>query len=33
MLTWAGTGRGMRGGIRVIYYLWHGDTAFMLCAG
>ena len=31
-LRWAGSGRGKRGGIRVIYYLWHGDTAFMLFA-
>ncbi len=31
-LRWAGSGRGKRGGIRVIYYLWHGDTAFMLTA-
>ena len=31
-LRWAGSGRGRRGGIRVIYYLWHGDTAFMLFA-
>lgn len=31
-LRWAGSGRGKRGGIRVIYYLWHGNTAFMLFA-
>lgn len=31
-VRWAGSGRGKRGGIRVIYYLWHGDTAFMLFA-
>lgn len=31
-LRWAGSGRGKRGGIRVIYYLWHGDTAFLLFA-
>lgn len=31
-LRWAGSGRGKRGGIRVIYYLWHKDTAFMLAA-
>ena len=31
-LRWAGSGRGKRGGIRVIYYLWRGDTAFMLLA-
>ncbi len=31
-LRWAGSGRGKRGGIRVIYYLWRGDTAFMLFA-
>lgn len=31
-LRWAGSGRGKRGGIRVIYYLWRGDTAFMLTA-
>ena len=31
-LRWVGSGRGKRGGIRVIYYLWHGDTAFMLTA-
>jgi hypothetical protein len=31
-LRWAGSGRGKRGGIRVIYYLWHEDTAFMLTA-
>ena len=31
-LRWAGSGRGKRGGIRVIYYLWHRDTAFMLTA-
>jgi hypothetical protein len=28
----AGSGRGKRGGIRVIYYLWHRNTAFMLAA-
>jgi hypothetical protein len=28
----AGSGRGKRGGIRVIYYLWRGDTAFLLFA-
>lgn len=31
-LRWAGSGRGKRGGIRVIYYIWHEDTAFMLTA-
>lgn len=31
-IRWAGSGRGKRGGIRVVYYLWHGDTAFMLFA-
>ncbi|MEI6604873.1 MAG: hypothetical protein WCP35_06165 [Verrucomicrobiota bacterium] len=31
-LRWAGSGRGKRGGIGVIYYLWHGDIAFMLTA-
>ena len=31
-LRWAGSGHGKRGGIRIIYYLWHGDTAFMLTA-
>ncbi len=31
-LRFAGSGRGKRGGIRVIYYLWHQDTAFMLLA-
>ena len=31
-LRWAGSGRGKRGGIRVIYYLWRGDTAFLLFA-
>ena len=31
-LRWAGSGHGKRGGIRVIYYLWHGDIAFMLTA-
>ena len=31
-LRFAGSGRGKRGGIRVIYYLWHEDTAFMLLA-
>lgn len=31
-LRWAGSGRGKRGGIRVIYYFWRGDTAFMLFA-
>ena len=31
-LRWAELGRGKRGGIRVIYYLWRGDTAFMLFA-
>jgi hypothetical protein len=31
-LRWAGSGRGKRGGIRVVYYLWHEDTAFMLFA-
>ena len=31
-LRWAGSGRGKRGGIRVIYYLWHGDKAFLLFA-
>jgi mRNA-degrading endonuclease RelE of RelBE toxin-antitoxin system len=31
-LKWAGSGCGKRGGIRVIYYLWRGDTAFMLTA-
>jgi len=31
-LRWAGSGRGKRGGIRVIYYLWRGDIAFLLFA-
>lgn len=31
-LRWAGSGRGKRGGLRVIYYLWRGDTAFLLLA-
>ena len=31
-LRWAGSGRGKKGGIRAIYYLWHNDTAFMLFA-
>jgi len=31
-LRWAGSGKGKRGGIRVIYYLWRGDTAFLLFA-
>ncbi len=31
-LRWAGSGRGKSGGIRVIYYLWRGDTAFLLFA-
>lgn len=31
-LRWAGSGRGKRGGIRVIYYLWRGDRAFLLFA-
>jgi len=31
-LRWTGSGRGKRGGIRVIYYLWHRDTAFLLFA-
>lgn len=31
-LRWSGSGRGKRGGIRVIYFLWHHDTAFMLFA-
>ena len=31
-LRWAGSGRGKRGGTRVIYYLWRGDTAFLLFA-
>jgi hypothetical protein len=31
-LRWAGSGRGKRGGIRIIYYLWRGDTAFLLFA-
>jgi hypothetical protein len=31
-LRWAGSGRGKRGGIRVIYYLWRRDTAFLLFA-
>ncbi|MCP5534664.1 MAG: type II toxin-antitoxin system RelE/ParE family toxin [Akkermansiaceae bacterium] len=31
-LRFAGSGRGKRGGIRVVYYLWHEDTAFMLLA-
>ena len=31
-LRWAGSGRGKRGGIRVIYYLCRGDTAFLLFA-
>ena len=31
-LRWTGSGKGKRGGIRVIYYLWNNDTAFMLFA-
>ncbi|MBC8127519.1 MAG: type II toxin-antitoxin system RelE/ParE family toxin [Gloeobacteraceae cyanobacterium ES-bin-144] len=31
-LRWAGAGRGKRGGIRVIYYLWRGDTVFLIFA-
>lgn len=31
-LRWAGSGRGKRGGIRIIYYLWRGDRAFLLFA-
>jgi hypothetical protein len=31
-LRWPGSGRGKRGGIRVIYYLWRGDTTFLLFA-
>ena len=31
-LRWTGSGRGKRGGIRVIYYLWRGDTAFLIFA-
>lgn len=31
-LRWAGSGKGKRGGLRVIYYLWRGDTAFLLFA-
>ncbi|MEM9079418.1 MAG: type II toxin-antitoxin system RelE/ParE family toxin [Verrucomicrobiota bacterium] len=31
-VRWAGSGKGKRGGIRVIYYLWHENTAFMLFA-
>ena len=31
-LRWAGSGHGKRGGIRVIYYIWQDDTAFMLTA-
>ena len=31
-LRWSGSGRGKRGGIRVIYYLWHEHTAYMLFA-
>ena len=31
-IRWAGSGRGKRGGIRVIYYLWHEHTAYMLFA-
>jgi hypothetical protein len=31
-LRWAGSGKGKRGGIRVIYYLWHRNTAFMFAA-
>ncbi len=29
-LRWAGSGRGKRGGIRVVYYLWRGDTVLLL---
>ncbi|GEM_PF-1298200 len=28
-LRWAGSGRGKRGGIRVVYCLWRGDTVFL----
>ena len=31
-LRWAASGRGKSGGARVIYYLWHEDTVFMLMA-
>ena len=29
-LRWAGSGRGKRGGLRVIYYLWLGGAQFWL---
>ena len=29
-LRWAGSGRGKGGGVRIIYYLWRDDTAFLL---
>lgn len=31
-IRWTGSGRGKRGGIRVIYYLVHFDEIFMLYA-
>lgn len=31
-LRWACSGRGKRGGIRIIYYLWQRNTAFLLFA-
>jgi mRNA-degrading endonuclease RelE of RelBE toxin-antitoxin system len=31
-LRWSVAGSGKRGGIRVIYYLYHRDTAYMLFA-
>ena len=31
-IRWMGSGRGKRGGIRVIYYLVHHDEIFMLYA-
>lgn len=31
-LRWSIAGSGKRGGIRVIYYLYHRDTAYMLFA-
>lgn len=31
-LRWSVPGSGKRGGIRVIYYLYHRDTAYMLFA-
>ena len=31
-LRFAGSGRGKRGGIRIVYYLWHEGKTFMLLA-